>query len=524
MKTISNHIRMSAFSLVLPALFNAYSASAYASLIDISQSQAYGSEPAALGSVLAGQELPYQTAAVHFIADEYGKKQFNGGSSQSAQDFTTEGLCANAGYRIKSCPSGYVKGEACPDDGSFVRECIDPESWCRGNGYTVTKCEVPSYPAEACPHSSAYYRSCQDDNIRACKEAGYSLTCETGKVGDNAQVCPYNSSYKKCVCNPCKGYDYTAEQANAQGYLPGDVCNSCGSAKYKRTANPCDGFKECNCGGETDAKICWNGTIKKFETCKECCDSKYKYDSSNCSNGKILAGNSCGGKYDICQAPAKVGDILYGDGTTTSELVSGKTPIGVVFDTENRLALALTNVKRDGSAGTQKYSEESMFWDTYMIKEEAGTEWKYCTKDNLDSCGSNRQYNTAKLISLNHAGSTEKAHWAIDAIQKFEPDGCSEAFCRKTKWLLPSAKDLKLLCSKDTNSLVRKSLELMKNIGAVTKIYDYWSSTMASASYVWAADCILIMTSETSGYCSDQCEMKMVARGSSLYVRPVVQF
>ena len=61
-----------------------------------------------------------------------------------------------------------------------------------------------------------------------------------GKVGDTNQSCPYNESYKKCVCNPCGGYDYTAAQASAQGYTPGEVCNSCGTMKYKRSANACD--------------------------------------------------------------------------------------------------------------------------------------------------------------------------------------------------------------------------------------------------------------------------------------------
>ena len=39
-----------------------------------------------------------------------------------------------------------------------------------------------------------------------------------------------------------------------------------------------------------------------------------------------------------------VGAILYGDGTVASGLVTGKTPIGIVFDTANRLAVALTDI------------------------------------------------------------------------------------------------------------------------------------------------------------------------------------
>ena len=177
-------------------------------------------------------------AAVHFIAND-------GNLSFGNQEFLPEDICKQGGYTHKGCPAGYVKGEACPEDGSYVKDCIDPDTWCKNNGYEVTGCQVPQYPQGACPYGSGYYKSCETDNIRACKELGYSLTCEAGKVGDTNQSCPYNESYKKCVCNPCGGYDYTASEANAQGYTPGEVCNSCGTMKYKRSANACDGFKEC---------------------------------------------------------------------------------------------------------------------------------------------------------------------------------------------------------------------------------------------------------------------------------------
>ena len=38
--------------------------------------------------------------------------------------------------------------------------------------------------------------------------------------------------------------------------------------------------------------------------------------------------------------------VLYGDGTVSKEIITGKTPIGIVFDTDNRLAVALTDVKK----------------------------------------------------------------------------------------------------------------------------------------------------------------------------------
>ena len=267
MKKLNKTLLMSpAVSLVLPAALFVSFNSAYASLVDTSQNQTFESRPQAAAVSKRPVSSPFiKLAAVHFIAND-------GNLSFGNQEFLPEDICKQGGYTHKGCPAGYVKGEACPEDGSYVKDCIDPDTWCKNNGYEVTGCQVPQYPQGACPYGSGYYKSCETDNIRACKELGYSLTCEAGKVGDTNQSCPYNESYKKCVCNPCGGYGYTASEANAQGYTPGEVCNSCGTMKYKRSANACDGFKECTDGGAAGAEVCYSGSLKKFSECKEVCD------------------------------------------------------------------------------------------------------------------------------------------------------------------------------------------------------------------------------------------------------------
>ena len=304
-----------AVSLVLPAALFVSFNSAYASLVDTSQNQTFESRPQAAASSKRPVSSPFiKLAAVHFIAND-------GNLSFGNQEFLPEDICKQGGYTHKGCPAGYVKGEACPEDGSYVKDCIDPDTWCKNNGYEVTGCQVPQYPQGACPYGSGYYKSCETDNIRACKELGYSLTCEAGKVGDTNQSCPYNESYKKCVCNPCGGYDYTASEANAQGYTPGEVCNSCGTMKYKRSANACDGFKECTDGGAAGAEVCYSGSLKKFSECKEVCDPKFQYDSSNCTGDKVLTGNSCGGKYESCTSPC---GSEYSYGKSNSYLAWGE--------------------------------------------------------------------------------------------------------------------------------------------------------------------------------------------------------
>ena len=51
----------------------------------------------------------------------------------------------------------------------------------------------------------------------------------------------------------------------------------------------------------------------------------------------------------------KFGSILYGDGSVSDGYEAGKTPIGVVFDAENRLAIAL----RDVSSKTYVWSSST---------------------------------------------------------------------------------------------------------------------------------------------------------------------
>src|SRR5574344_1672590 len=86
------------------------------------------------------------------------------------------------------------------------------------------------------------------------------------------------------------------------------------------------------------------------------CDSLgYTKSASDCTgeylkcpfdNNKVFCGgssSSCGGSGTSGNngASLAVGDILYSDKTTSHNLVSGKTPIAVVFDVTNQLAVAL---------------------------------------------------------------------------------------------------------------------------------------------------------------------------------------
>ena len=193
--------------------------------------------------------------------------------------------CGDAGFGSMGGDSGYK---------------VDTVQQCGNEGYSVTSCSLLAYPSGQCPYNGAYFAKCIEDRPRACRETGYVNSCDDGYIPDNSQSCPYDSSYQKCKCNPCNGYDYTLEEANAEGYEAGAVCNSCGTMKYQRRDAACNGFLHCDCGGEVGAASCYSGSIQKFKSCKKCCSACASGTSLSCASdyypeekGKDSCGNLC---------------------------------------------------------------------------------------------------------------------------------------------------------------------------------------------------------------------------------------
>ena len=488
MKKLSKTLLMSpAVSLVLPAsLFVSFN-SAYASLVDTSQNQTFESRPQAAAISKRPVSSPFiKLAAVHFIAND-------GNLSFGNQEFLPEDICKQGGYTHKGCPAGYVKGEACPEDGSYVKDCIDPDTWCKNNGYEVTGCQVPQYPQGACPYGSGYYKSCETDNIRACKELGYSLTCEAGKVGDTNQSCPYNESYKKCVCNPCGGYGYTASEANAQGYTPGEVCNSCGTMKYKRSANACDGFKECTDGGAAGAEVCYSGSLKKFSECKDgCAEEGFIYTPKDCAamGGDYIVDDSrgwCFGKYIGCKKGAR---ILYGDGTvgmvTEVNINKEKTPIGFVINEDKHIAVALTNINEPGTLTDKK------------VKFASGINGEADLQRGVDynvAKFSSGQENTKALLNVSSGSIMQAPFEAAELVRQYQPPACSQSFCSKGRWFL---------ASKDEWLMMREKKEDI--LTSISELYGYvWTEDVGayyglkSEGYYKDAELIAKMNEDISG-------------------------
>jgi len=178
------------------------------------------------------------------------------------------------------------------------------------------------------------------------------------------------------------------------------------------------------------------------------------------------------------------GKILYGDGTVSKELISGKTPIGVVFDETNRLAVALTDVKKDGSAGS-----EGMLWaggktrydipnlENCAMRGSGSTEFDLTA---LISCTPDGRANTDKILACGDAcGGTP----AATACNLYKPSGCSAAFCGQGKWFLPSMKEFSKIF--ETKAVIDDTLTFLQEYGATKFSSSYWGSNERSESEAW---------------------------------------
>ncbi len=331
---------------------------------------------------------------------------------------------------------------------------VDTVQQCKNEGYSVTSCSLPAYPSGQCPYNGTYFAKCVEDRPRACKEAGYVLSCDDGYILDNIQLCPYDSSYKKCKCNPCDDYAYTYAQATASGYVTDGSCNSCGTIRYKRKENPCSGFKTCDCGGEIGTKTCISGSITKYQICKECCDSKYQYDSSNCPLPQELSGGSCGGKFEKCIMPLQ---YLYSDHSLSSEIIPSKTIIGIAVDPDNRLAVAVGYEKACwGGYGIDIPTLENTPWAGAGVYVK-GERDSYQIRDGKE--------NTQKILAYGKANNI--SYPAAEAANKYQPEGCaSGSWCGAGNWYLPS--NYQVFAYFDNRETILEMLE------AINKLPDDW--------------------------------------------------
>ena len=149
-----------------------------------------------------------------------------------------------------------------------------------------------------------------------------------------------------------------------------------------------------------------------------------------------------------------VGAILYDDLKCYDEAPSGKTAIGVVFDHNKKLAIALDH-------------KNYIKWGVSGI-DISGLD--ICSPSNYSTCGTDGKDNTQKIVSASGTGSDYAAGYCYNK---------TDGGLAKDSWFLPSMSELKTLYANKT----AVNAGLTKAGGtALPGQYYYWSSTESSSN------------------------------------------
>ena len=234
----------------------------------------------------------------------------------------------------------------------------------------------------------------------------------------------------------------------------------------------------------------------------DCASLGYTMSAADCTDGVKVACPTDTSKVfckTVQPVTCIVGSILGGDQFCYKDkLPDGVKPVGIVFDTTNKLAVALTDINSSGSAGSS-----TMMWATgYYDIPTLGN----CT--DLTTCGVDGRANTTAILNCGSSCGTTPA---ATATNSYEPSGCSKDFCKKTKWFLPSMRDLITLYN--AKSYVNASLSLTASPGAKTLTESYyWSSTEYGSYNAWGVRMSGgVRTNDTKN-------------NTNRYVRPVVKY
>jgi len=220
----------------------------------------------------------------------------------------------------------------------------------------------------------------------------------------------------------------------------------------------------------------------------------------------------------VCQGAARQSTlqsllpILYGDGTVSKTIVAGKTPIGIVFDETNRLAVALTDVDKKGRPYSERIgavvaNPNPVLGEGYNNPLLPDCDYEQ-NDSTVDSCEVDGRANTDKILA-----SCSDCHGKppAEACNNYEPAGCTKDFCKKNKWFLPSVRDFDNIVH--IKGLVNDTLTLLSDFRTKLLFRDighYWTSNEATTS--WSA----IIQS------SDYMRGDMVDELN--YVRPVIYY
>ena len=208
-----------------------------------------------------------------------------------------------------------------------------------------------------------------------------------------------------------------------------------------------------------------------------------------CPWGNAWFCNVGGGSSTPDYSNCKIGDILYSDMTCNANVVASKTPIGVVFDTTNHLAIALDTEQKT-------WSDEDFDVPTlsnYTISAEgsaAEADWQ--------------GKNNTRLV-LEYCKANGKSCPAFEYVNSYKTEGT-----KTSDWYLPAEGEL---CTIYGNMGVLNTA-LEKIAGSKLPSQRHWSSTENTYSTAWTKD---FDNGNSSNYLGS-------GKDNSNYIRPVLKF
>ena len=173
------------------------------------------------------------------------------------------------------------------------------------------------------------------------------------------------------------------------------------------------------------------------QTLPSCDDLGYVDSEEECPNGDFVRCPVDESKvFCLSYTGCKVGSILYDDFMCYRNPPEGKTPIAVVFDTEDRLAVSLNYV-----------SSQDVTWGPNSAIDGLYNCYDY-------NCGKDGAYNT---MIITYQLSKEKTY---SDIKKYAAPYCyysTEGDVLEGSWFLPSMYQLKSLC--DNKDVVNETMK-----------------------------------------------------------------
>lgn len=217
----------------------------------------------------------------------------------------------------------------------------------------------------------------------------------------------------------------------------------------------------------------------------DCASLGYTMTAADCTDGVKVACPTDTSKV-FCEAVqscnGQVGDIIYGNGACSSEIIPDQKPVAVIFDDINRFAVSLTYIDANGiewdGVVDNTYSGVSdnlrMQWAESGSGDVPGLENCYVGMMGFFACGASGEANTRAILEYDGG---KNIHHAALAVSKFKPSGCKAPFCAKGKWWLLSNKELSDLQQRRT--YIENSFNMLSGFVTSPVANDrqvYWTS------------------------------------------------